>query len=134
MAWPRRLVAGLALAGAAGAWYHKGEVLRQKSDSSDRPFMSEWNFVRTFVSFFTSALRKSVRLRRCAGSAGAGSAGAGSAARAGATPAHAGAGAGREPGRTAEGATYDAESMVAGERAAGAGAASVEGVARLATA
>ena len=66
---PRRLVAGLALAGAAAAWYHKGEVLRQKSDSSDRPFMSEWNFVRTFVSFFTSALRKSVRLRRCAGSA-----------------------------------------------------------------
>ena len=54
---------------------------------------------------------------------------------AGAGASGAGAGAGREPGRTAEGATYDAESRVAGEaRAAGAGTASVEGVARLATA
>ena len=65
----RKAVATLALAAAAAAWYHKGEVLRKKSDISDKPFMSEWNFVRAFASFFTSALRKSVRLRRCAGTA-----------------------------------------------------------------
>ena len=63
---PRRLVATAALCAAAAAWYQKGEVLRKKSDSSDKPFMSEWNFVRTFVSFFTSALRKSVRLEQSA--------------------------------------------------------------------
>ena len=50
------------------AW-NKGESLRKKSDSSEKPFMSEWNFARTFASFVSSALRKSIRLRRCAGTA-----------------------------------------------------------------